>query len=184
MSARDVWAREVLLRAWPKGLGTPTRVELQAVQAVGRHEGFYGYAQRPLGWYGSNNWGAVHCSNPPPCGDDCFEARDSHADGSVYVACFKAYATPEAGALDLITNLYRRPAVRAVIRSGDLLQLATAMRRTGYHETKPEVYGKALARNATALASSLGEPLAVRFTSSGGDALVLALLAWAIFRWG
>lgn len=157
------------------------------MQAIGRFEGYYGFASSPQGWYGSNNWGAIQCGHAAPCGDDCFEAGDHSATGVPYRTCFRRYPTPDAGAAALVHELYRRPSVVPPLRQGDALGVATAMRQTGYHETAPEKYGAAIARNAQAIASSLGEPLQIgarRSSSSGAGPFVLFLgVFFAARRW-
>jgi hypothetical protein len=180
--SRDAWARDVLRRVWPSSWPRPTLAELQAVQAVGRHEGFYGFASSPPQWAGSNNWGAIQA---PRGADDStsFEAGDTHPDGTAYTARFKRYPTPEAGALDLVRELYRRPTVRAAARAGDLSAMALAMRQTGYHESPPARYAAALDRNARAIAGALGEQLAARPGGAGGTDVVLFVLAiWGLWR--
>lgn len=165
MDAIDQWARKVLLAVWPRVLPgeAPTATELQAVQAVGRFEGFYGWADRPAVWKGTQNWGACQCGHGPPCGNDCFETTDSHGDGTKYQGCFKRYPTPEDGAADLLRILTKKwPSVRAAMRTGDLDALATEMRRKGYFEAKAELYASKLFEHAQKIAQRLGEPLVVR----------------------
>jgi hypothetical protein len=180
VSTWDPWARDVLLRAWPSSLPAPSSAELLGVQAVGRHEGFYGFASKPPGWAGSNNWGAIQCGHGPPCdGTDCFEAGDHTATGAAYRTCFRIYKTAEAGAAGLIRELYRRPSVAEALRAGDLSAVALAMRQTGYHETAPAIYAAALERNAAAIREALGEAppsVAAGQRSSGSKLLELV---WA-----
>lgn len=179
----DADARAVLLRVWgAMGLPAPTTATLQAVQAVGRFEGFYGDATKPEGWAGSNNWGAIQCGHPPPCGDDCFEAGDHHANGTPYVTCFRRYASPDDGARALVNELWRRPSVRAALPTGDLTLVARTMRNTGYHETAVGRYAGGLYRNAQALASGIGEALSVHLEEQGLDLVELAVLAFS--AWG
>lgn len=184
MSTTDAWARGVLARAWPQALARPSPAELQGVQAIGRLEGFYGFASRPAGWAGSNNWGAIHCAHGPPCdGTDCFEAGDTTATGSSYRTCFRVYPSADAGAADLVHELYRRPSVAAALKTGDALAIATAMRRTGYHETAPEKYGRAIANNAAAIASSVGEPLLVRMGPGSSEASMVGPVLFGLALW-
>ncbi len=157
----DAWARDVLIRVWPTSKWPITVAALQAVQAVGRLEGRYGYPQDPQ-WQGSHNWGAIQA----PHGDDSnsFEHKDTHADGTVYVARFRKYPTDEDGASDLIRELYRRGPVAAIlIEPGPIsaAAMAKAMHDTGYFELAPEKYAQRIFSNAQAIAKSLGEPLEV-----------------------
>jgi hypothetical protein len=163
---RDQWARGVLERAWPEG---PTLQALQIVQAVGRFEGGYGHANDPA-WAGSNNWGAIQCGHGPPCGVDCFEHADTHADGTPYTTCFRRYPSAIDGARGLVHELLRRPAVAGVIDSGNATAVANAMHASKYFEATASSYAKNLFRNAQAIALALGEPLAVAL-----DAPVLTL---------
>lgn len=170
----DSWAKDVLLAAWQEVFpGTqPSPAELQTILAVGRYEGSYGKATKPAAWIGSNNWGGVQCG-APPCKENCFEHSDKRRDGTEYAVCFRKYATPQAGAKHLIELLtIKRPHVWAAMKRGDLKDVALKMGQPAtingkeykiYHETKPEVYGAALWRNAQSLATNNGMPLAVRF---------------------
>lgn len=163
-NAIDEWARRVLLTVWPTVLPgeAPTLPELQAVQAIGRHERFYGWASKPPQGVGAHNWGGVQCPHGPPCGEDCYESGDSHADGTKYVACFKRYPTAEAGAADLLHLLtIKRPSVRALLRTGNLDAIAMEMRKTGYFEAKADAYAGRLLEHAQEIAHKLAEPLAV-----------------------
>lgn len=171
-SPRDAWAREVVIRAWSDlGLKRPNLATLQAVQSIGRLEGFYGLATKPEGWAGSWNWGAVQCKHGTPCGVDCFEAVDSHADGTRYSWCFKRYPSAEAGAADLIRLVTKaRPSVAKLLPGGDLLAIATEMRATHYFEAPSDVYARGLLRNAQEIAAAIGEPLRVKIGKAGRHA--------------
>lgn len=154
---RDQWARGVLERAYPEAASLQA---LQMIQAVGRFEGHYGHADDPA-WAGSNNWGAIQCLHGPPCGNDCFEHKDTHADGTAYVACFRKYPSAIDGAKGLVHELLRRKAVADVINTGSATAVANAMRATGYFEAPAANYAKNLYRNAQAIATALGEKLVV-----------------------
>jgi hypothetical protein len=131
---------------------------MQLAQSVGRFEGHYGYPNDPA-WTGSNNWGAIQEPHPTP--DNSFEHKDHSANGTPYTGHFRKYATPEAGAKDLLHELYRRAEVRSVLNSGSTVALANAMHKTGYFESSPVSYARNLLRNAIEIARNLGEPLAV-----------------------
>lgn len=164
-TATDQWARDVVLEAWAlEHPGTePTLGEAQTIQAVGRFEGSYGLATRPAAWVGSNNWGAVQCGHGAPCGDSCFETRDTHADGSEYHWCYKRYPSAVDGARDVVRLLTtKRPTVWDAMRAGDADGVAGQMRATGYHETAVPTYAERIAHNAHELADALGEEWVVR----------------------
>ncbi|HRI69249.1 MAG TPA: hypothetical protein PK156_33695, partial [Polyangium sp.] len=169
-SAMDRWARGVILRAYAMehpGV-TPTPREIQAIQAIGRHEGFYGYASSPPIWAGTNNWGAEQCGKPPCEDKGCFEYHDTDDKGVRYTICFKKHPTPEAGAKSLIHQVTtRRPKVWAAIKTGVLKDVAQRMseresKEVGvYHQTPVPRYANALWRNVQEIARSVGEPLVV-----------------------
>ncbi len=175
---RDQWARSILNTVW-RDFGAPAPGELQAVQAIARHESGPGYGD---GMQNANNWGSIHCTTGPPCGDACVEHTDTDASGTTYTTCFRKYATPEEGARDLLRELLRRSPVRQVLASGNATAIASAMRSTGYFEAPTEVYSAAIARNAKAIAASLGEPLIVSLAGpaeAGSELLLLAaLVGW------
>jgi hypothetical protein len=157
----DPWARSVLLSVWPSQQWVPSLGALQAVQAVGRLEGRYGYPNDPQ-WKDSHNWGAIQA--PHGTDADSFEHRDTHADGTVYIARFRKYATDEEGARDLIRELYRRAPVAAVLSGPTPIAstaVAKAMHDTHYFELKPELYAKRIYDNAKAIATAMGESLEI-----------------------
>lgn len=128
----DKWAPAVLIEAFRTVMGTlPTPQALQAIQAVGRLEGYYGWAGKPAHWAGNHNWGAITCKCP--CG---FESRDGYyVDGKwqPYTTCFARRATNLEGAIHLIEVLVlKRKPVQAVMDSGNLTLFARAMRDTTY----------------------------------------------------
>jgi hypothetical protein len=131
------------------------------VQAIGRHESHYGWpsAEKDPAWQGSHNWGAIQVAKPTA--DNSFAHIDHDAHGKEYIGYFRKYPTDEAGASDLLRELYRRPEVRAVIDSGSATSVANAMRLSGYFEAPASGYAAAIARNAQAIANSLKEPLVV-----------------------
>ena len=174
----DVWARGVVLRAWEASFpGKPiTAAERQAIMAIGRFERMYGLAKKPAAGIGQNNWGGIQCASRGPCGPDCYPGGDKDAAGQGYDACFKRFATPEAGAKELIRQVTtRRPWVWDALRSGDLSLVAERMGKGGtvdgkwvgvYHESNPATYAGGLWRHANELAKALNENLAVRMGKS------------------
>lgn len=171
----------MLLTAW-RDYGAPLPGALQAVQAIARHESGPGYGD---GMGNANNWGSVHCTTGPPCGEGCVEHADTDSQGQPYVTCFRRYATPEEGARDLLRELLRRPPVREVLSSGSANAIAHAMHRTRYFEMTPGLYGQAIARNAESIAKALGEPLIVTLAGpaeASGELLVLGALGYLIWR--
>ena len=158
----DARAREILFAVQP-GMSIPKR---QAIQAIGRFEGNYGAA-----FGGANNWGAVQCGHVAPCREGCVQTPDTHADGTQYQGCFRAYPDLEAGAADLVRLLDIHFAVPAdVLNGGNADAIASGMRNPpkaspshgfGYFEAPIDRYAKAIASNAGAIATNLGEPLYV-----------------------
>lgn len=201
-TAMHRWARTVVAPALARnGLMNPSQALLQTMQAQGAHEGWYGFAKKPIEWFGSNNWGADDYLS----GDEnqiagCvgyFESHDTTADGRTISVRFRKYATPLDGAADLVHEaLIRRPSVRAAVETGNLTKVATALRAEHYFVAPAKDYALALWNQAQHLATALGEPLAVALDSdvsagASGDGsssaapLVLAIalgLAWYAFR--
>jgi hypothetical protein len=176
---RDQWARSILNTVW-REFGAPSPGALQAVQAIARHESGPGYGD---GMDQANNWGSIHCTSGPPCGDGCVEHTDTDASGAPYTTCFRRYDSPEAGARDLLRELLRRPPVRAVLSSGNAGAIAAAMRQTKYFEAPTDVYSAAIVRNARAIASSLGEPLIVTAAASDASSELVVLAMLALGAW-
>jgi hypothetical protein len=175
-------ARTTLLAAWRALLGAePSPAELQTALAIARHETGWGtYKPFP----GSHNWGAVQCCKPDAsgqCPPGSFLAKDSSptdAGGSVpYAICFRSYADDAAGArhfLEILT--VKRPAVRRALGTGSAVRVAEAMYDSHYfegfgktREARIQGYAKGIERNARAVASALGEPLAVTAAPPSGS---------------
>lgn len=176
---RDQWARSILLAAW-RDFGSPPPGALQAVQAIARHESNYG-----AGLDGASNWGSIHCTAGPPCGDNCIEHADTDANGTPYATCFRKYESHEAGARDLIRELLRREPVRAVLSSGNASAIAHAMHATHYFEMPESLYAAAIARHAKAIAPAVGEPLIVTLSGpkdATGEFLLLLALGFGLWR--
>lgn len=128
----DVWAPNVLIEAFKTVMGKyPTPQALQAIQAVGRTEGYYGWAGRPAHWSGHHNWGAITCRCP--CG---FESKDGYyvnGKWQPYTTCFAHRDTNLEGAIHLVEVLVlKRAAVQKVMDNGNLTDFARAMRDTTY----------------------------------------------------
>lgn len=179
-------ARAVVLRAWQKlypGAEPPPPLLAQAMQSIGLFEGTYGEPGRPPQWRGSNNWGAVHSSDKPPCvpGQSfLFEDANSPVNAAKTPQCFKVYPTPEDGAADAARNFLRTEEERAAFASGDADRMALAMFDARYflgenRDPDPAVrrqknaasYASGIARAAERIAKGVGEPLFV--TRKGGD---------------
>jgi len=186
------WAREVLLRAWQRWYpgDKPSLEELQALQALAAHDGQYGRGwpnkPNPLTGYPTsmqfcNNWGAIQCKCKPQdgvCCDGCgywYDSTPTPQGQRYFEQCFRCYATPEDGALDLIEFLakgYRK--VVEALPSGDLDEIAWQMRLGNYFHgfttDKREAahqYALAMDKQATAIAEALGEPKVVYLGGSG-----------------
>lgn len=158
---------------------SPPLTSLQAVQAIGAHEGSYGLGWKsgtsPVsgntwGMVGSNNWGAVQCSGGATdgvCPSGCGLYTDSRPTSSgqqYYDWCYKVYASPAAGAAGILTTLSHMPGVMAALPSGNLDEIAWQMRKAGYFQgfttdkrTAAEQYATALNTQAAAIATALGE---------------------------
>jgi len=174
-------ARAAIIEAYTKVFGeVPTLLEAQFAQAVGLGESRYGdsyYALRdtepPYAIIakitGTNNWGAVQCTHLPPCDPaNCFEATDTHENGTYYRACFRKYPTPADGAEHMIRTLYiggapgasnDRRMMRDAANSGSIDIFAGALRSTGYFELKLSEYIEGMTRHMQALTNALGEPM-------------------------
>lgn len=117
--------REALARAWPIVTGSAaTLPELQIAGAQAHLESGYGMGSYLNKLTGErrvlNNWGAISCGKPP-CGDDCFEATDTHKDGTEYQQCYRIYATPEDGARHIIEHMtVKRPTSWEHMKRGDI----------------------------------------------------------------
>jgi hypothetical protein len=141
--------------------------EIQYVLTIARGEGFYGRGwgnpsnrtitdsqSRGLTGYegkGSNNWGAVQGYGSA----GAFSHIDYHADGSMYVANYKRYATPEEGFLDMAKIILRggkrgeqgKAAIKTAIAKGSLRDAVFAQHANGYFELHPEKYLASVTRN-------------------------------------
>lgn len=172
-------ARRILARAFQSlGMDASPR-ELQAIQAIGSLESYYGERYR-------NNWGNIQCN---PGTKNCVEGSDTRADGSPYVAYFRTFETPEEGAAALIQNLYRRPLVIPALVSGSARDIAREMRASGYYEAPLERYSAGLESRAKQVAKELNEPYLLGTAASGAKkpgpwlaALGLGTLVLALAR--
>jgi hypothetical protein len=165
-------ARAVLIVAFRELFGRdPKRIEMQFAQAVALYESGYGSYR----FYNhindeyiteTNNWGSVHCKDMPPCPPDCFEATDTHADGTKYLACFKRFNTPAQGATYFVREFYkRRPTVLAAANSGSIQNVADAINATDYSVSSPAKIANALTIRLSEISKALGEPM----PKSGGS---------------
>lgn len=185
----DAAARVIIERAFESVFGrAPSLAEAQGAQVIARRESGYG-----AGWKnddkcpnndceGSNNWGAiirVPCPKgseaQPDCPPGSFLHLDHRADRSKCWQCFRRYETPEEGAADLIRQLYtgRRGSVLNAATRGSLYGMMAAMFDTGYYggfgttrEERIQSYLKGTYSNLKALASNMGERVALTGTSA------------------
>jgi len=189
MNSTDFHAfgRDHLISAWADLFGrAPELHERQIVQAVAVGEGGYGRASYKNQFTGEtaviNNWGASQCGHGPPCGPNCFEVTDTHADGSKYNWCYHRFATPEEGA-----RAYLKILKQIVDRKSDFFEalasrstdvFVAAMKAGGYFELALTKYQDNVWSNVQKIASTLGEPLSVsREGSASGDDPFLPLLS-------
>lgn len=179
--ATEAWARNIVIGCLKNaGFPNPTLAMQQIVQAVGRLEGYYGKASNPPEWAGSNNWGAVQCCKPNAdgtCRDGTFGTKDTSPKngGYSYVACFKKYATPEAGCADMLRIMLRTPAEREALVKGSIVAMSRAMYDAHYYEGTSTDREKAIATHAAtldtniaAIRSALGEPVGATLAGSEG----------------
>lgn len=138
--------------------GAP-RGALHLALAVTRFETGWGsgWPDDGTGAHGSNNWGAVHATEPP-----YFAHKDKHADGSEYIALFKMYPTPEAGFSDA-AHIMLKPNVEALAAAGDGQAAVEAMRANGYYEAPAALYAKKVKENYAAFLAATGEPALLSF---------------------
>lgn len=134
----DIWAPRVIRAAYMIVMGKyPTPQALQAIQAVGRQEGWYGWAGKPSQWPGHHNWGAITCGcgGPPECKGGFAAGDGFYVNGkwTPYQTCFAHRDTNLDGAIHLVeTLILKRPKVQEVMDSGNLTAFARAMRDTTY----------------------------------------------------
>ena len=132
-------AREHALQALVSRFdGATTLGEVKALAGVGCLETRYGDGWKGAG-VGSNNMGAQQCGSGWK--GDRFVYVDTHpnADGSssTYRACFRKYATPEAGWFALVDIVYvnrARDRVRKAAQQNDWKGVSEGLYRTGYYE--------------------------------------------------
>jgi hypothetical protein len=166
------WARAIVNAAWRQVFGRdPSETEAQGVQAVASLETNYGRGQ------GRNNWGSVHAS-----GGDCTSGTDTDAGGKRYTTCFKNYASPQAGAVDLIRTMVK-PNVAGPLRSGSASRVARAMHANRYFELDPSAYAERIEARAKIIAGALGEAWTFRRTNAFLGLLALGAVAGGGFLW-
>jgi len=139
----------------------PVLGERQYLQAVGCVESTYGAGWKDEG-DDSNNMGAIQ-GGKPPCDDNEFQTTDTHADGSVYSWCYKEYATPLDGWIDLVKTLYiahGRDSVRRFAAQNDFAGAAAMQRSTRYYEAPLERYQASIDSCLREFSTVLGEPYA------------------------
>lgn len=150
-----------------------TAAESLYLRMVGNSEGGYGE-----GWYpsqdtitlsqahgltgfeglGSNNWGAEIGTGDA----GSFRHVDRDADGKVYVASFRKWSTPAAGARSLAATLLK-PNVKAALAKGDLNAAVAAQIEVNHYTGNPpatpkSVYLARLKNSLQSILSATGEP--------------------------
>lgn len=163
----DRQARTALLAAYGR---TPPLGELQVVQGIAKGEAGPSYiGAAPY------NMGSIQGGMRPPCPPGFTQHGDTSPETGAYAACFRDYASAKDGFAGLLHELYRRPAVKAALPTGNAVLVAKGMFKTGYFEGFPcqpypdcrwEIYGKGIARNAEVIAKALGEPYRVSVKAS------------------
>ncbi len=147
---RHKWARKMLERAFEKVMGRePTLAEIQLAQTTALIETGYGTRWKGEG-KNSNNWGAIQCADCPnkgkpingKCPQGSFLQEDSSPTPSgkqnVYHWCYKSYSTPEAGAADLIKQIFvnktRKDLTLDAAENKSIKDFSTAMFDSKYYE--------------------------------------------------
>lgn len=176
-SARIRAAFNTLADAWLDIGGIPPSQALYSVLAVAGLESSYGNVA-------THNWGSIQCGHGPPCGDDCVELGDTHADGSGYKWCYRRYNTARDGALDLARLLIRRVGMET-LSAGNMTSLARAMKEARYYELAEEKYAAHLEARYRDVLSAMGAPPPPR--SEGGSGWLVVLIgalgaAWVASR--
>lgn len=139
-------ARAIITSAFFRRFGrNPTRPEAQLVQAIGDLETDYGRGWKPPGT-DSHNWGAIQAHSGWRGPTFSYFDTKPQPDGTSkrYEQAFRAYATDEEGASDLIRTVYladfantnrdRELVVLPRARAGDTLGFSTGLYDTGYYE--------------------------------------------------
>jgi hypothetical protein len=155
----------------------PSLEEAQIIQSIGEAEtGFgTGWGSDPAKGAGSHNIGAVQGTGSA----GYFEHGDSNQRVSPpvhYTTKFKKYYSDVEGVADVVRFVTtNRPLVWEYIKNGDYMGAGIQMGLPPiYHQTPGEVYGAALLRCGTRIASALKEPLvSAKNTSIGGYTQVL-----------
>lgn len=124
-ASSHIAGRQALAAAWVRVTGREaTLPELQIAGAQAHLESGYGratYLNKLTGERRAlNNWGAVRSGNVP-CGENGFEATDTHADGTEYQQCYRIYPTSEDGAMDFVKHMtIERPTSWEHMKRGDI----------------------------------------------------------------
>lgn len=105
-------------------MGPPNLAELQIAGAMSHLESGYGkdpYTNKLTNETKViNNWGAIQAGKPPCPPGVSFEVTDTGPNGA-YQHCYKQYATPTEGAVDLLRLMTtKRPASWALMKTGDI----------------------------------------------------------------
>jgi len=138
MPAQHRSARDLFVRAWKsrqkEALDDPTPHALQLAQAVAVVESSYAspaaWAKNTPKMASSHNYGAIQCKGPesPTC---IGGVRDHTQAGAPFVGFYRAYATAEEGAADLIAHLSRK-VTKPALMAGSVTNFVRAMYAEGY----------------------------------------------------
>ncbi len=170
----DRYARSLIAKSLTRELGRePCPAELQAIQAVARHETWYGRGWKQAG-VGSNNWGAI---TAPKCEPEwSFHHGDSAPDRGKYQACFRRYASPSDGADALVRTITRRRvAMEDLCNLPTLAAFAGGLYETKYFagfgdtvEQRIDTYRGSLEHEVRRISFELDEPIAFIDVTPGG----------------
>lgn len=174
--SRSAWARAVLINAWAAVYPDRELTEKTAdlILAVASLETGLLRGAPANSW----NWGNVHAAGPKNgvCAPGSLPWSDSHADGSKYATCMRAYAGPVEGMVDYLRVLTRGAALAAA-ETGDPAALARAMKANGYYEAPEAAYAAAIAGSLRTIKGKLD---AAKTAAPAGQWWPLAAVAVAI----
>jgi hypothetical protein len=150
------YAIQALLKRFDE---SPKAGEVKALAGIACLETRYGDGWKGAG-AGSNNMGAEQCGNTWK--GDRFVYVDTHpnADGTSkpYRACFRKYASPEAGWSSLVDIVYvnrKRDRVRQAARADDWKGVSQGLYATGYYEGFGKTSAERIANHLRSLTKSI-----------------------------
>lgn len=187
-------ARAQVVRAFEAVYGRKPKLrEAQFAQGIALCETGYGSSWGSVcggAGVGSYNIGGIQAGRPP-CGENAFQCRDKHADGTPYDICFRSYPSPEAGFDGLIRILYKRKlsqreGVLETAATGSIREFSTALRKSRYFELGLEAHIRELTSCLKSITKALDETMPpLRKSTLRHTALVVGVgvVAYGVWRW-